>query len=194
MNMVPQLCKNQNIVWDYRTGEIIDVNTGEVIGQIYDVDAPQLFYRRKDNDDTTAVISRYGYKPRHSRQYYRLLEKHKEAIRLKENGFTVHDGYYRGKPRSIISSASSLVFDRLKDDTISDIVERGKKILEKHKYYELIISGRTERFIIILSYVLGKIDSGEEIRKRELKALFNVSERMYKDIKRVLRFFFGIYI
>lgn len=195
--MESQLCiqeQNSYLIWDYKTGEVIDLRTGEVIGQIYDVDAPQLFCSREHRDDTSTTAVNHGYKPRPSRKYYRLLRKHREVLRLQKDGFSVRDGYYEGKPRSIISSASSLVLDRLRDDSISAIVERGKRILRRHKYYELIISGRTERFIVILSYILGKREIGESISKRELKTLFNISDRMYRDVKRVLDFFFGVRI
>jgi len=181
--------KCKQLVWDYKNGEIICIDNGEVVGKIYDYSPPRAM-------KSTAVKTKNTTHTRikQMRHHRRSIMAYKEVLRLKEklgDKYIVDEEKYiyqrtweKGKIHYTIKHVKTIEVEQSLSNEDLQKINKGITMLEEK--YPWILQ-RTIRTRYALGYMFyeyinkGKIPPKEEIIKK-----MKISLTTYKRLRHLL--------
>ncbi len=164
------------LVWDFRTGDVVDAETGVVVDRIYILQPPKV------NVDATYMVSRRFKGPGLSKETKAWLRIYKEARKSGKNLSISVEGF-----REFISSGGSRRVRTLekplpaRPEPLVDKVVR--EVLPKYPR----LNCRTLRVKYLIGSILTLMVRGEEINAEELAAKHGASKAYVLKVLRKLR-------
>lgn len=181
--MVNSSNMSKTIVYDYENGYIIDQDTGEVIGVIYDYDIPlrSEWVEEQAVRRDKAVEEAFS---RRSKRLRKLCSIYREYRRYEERGFIVDwSKVFSGERVKTITRRTSLRAQELfKEMGLLNKLEEIVKALDEEGY----TSGLSKRSRLVLAYIIYKAMLGEKPVHRDLKSVVTES-RWYALLKKARR-------
>ncbi len=164
------------LVWDFRTGDVIDIETGVVVDRIYILQPPKV------NVDATYMVSRRFKGPGLSKETKAWLRIYKEARKSGKNLSISVEGF-----REFISSGGSRRVRTLekplpaRPEPLVDKVVR--EILPKYPR----LNCRTLRVKYLIASILTLMANGKRINVKELVIKHGASKIHVRRMLRELR-------
>ena len=168
--------RSPRLVWDFRTGDVVDVETGVVVDRIYISQPPKV------NVDTTYIVSRRFKSPGLSKETKTWLRIYKEARKSRKNLSISVEGF-----RDFISSGGSRRVRTLekplpaRPEPLVDKVVR--EVLPKYPR----LNCRTLRVKYLIGSILTLMVGGKGINAEELAAKYGTSKAYVLKVLRKLR-------
>jgi len=187
MSMQCPYCGGQ-LVWDYRSGEVICSSCGVVVERIYDYsplrpDESEELWREiriKRNPKHNSIARKY-------RRDYKLYREAERYVRGKPWLELDYDRYFEtGKFVNTIKSRATIKAEkRISESGLWSTVERGLKIIEA---FNPALLSRTARGKYALAYMVATyLEKKEFPPLNEVMEVFNVSETSYRRLLKLAR-------
>lgn len=178
--MVNLSSESKTLIYDYENGYIVDQDTGEVVGVIYDYDIPlrsEWIEERAVKEDR-ALEEAFN---RRNRRLRRLCSAYREYRRYEERGFIVDwSRVFAGeRVKTLTRKASLRAQDLFKEMGLLKKLEEIVKSLDEEGY----TSGLSKRSRLILAYIIYKMMRGEKPTYRDVRNIVNNS-RWYALLKK----------
>lgn len=178
--MVDSSNASKVLVYDYENGCIIDQDTGEVVGVIYDYDIPlrSEWMEERAVERNRAVEESFRVR---SRELHRLYRAYGEYRRFEERGFIVDwDKVFSGERVKTLTRKTSLRAQELfKEMGLLEELEEVVEALDEEGY----TSGLSKKSRLVLAYMVYKMMRGEKPVHRDVEG-FVSNSRWYALLKK----------